>query len=395
MHMPFPHARRRHHALAAAAAALALASPLVALPAHAAAGCADARTPGCSTAQHPAPRDALAGVRTAGRVEEASGAALYTWPGVYFEGRFRGTGVGIVLDDAVNDYDVQVDGATVAVLVQPGTTTYWVKGLAAGVHGVRLAKRTESPWAAGEFGGFTAAPGGRLLGAPAARSRQIEFIGDSLTVGYGNLSTTRDCTANGGVDRNTDADLGFAAQAGRGLGADYQITAYSGRGMVRNYDGGEPGTDFRTYYDRGLQSVPGDVWQQPRSWRPQLVVVNLGTNDFSTPLHAGEQWATQDDLVSAYRTAYLGFLDKLRARYGPRTTIVVSAHAFSGNPAFPQAAHQVVREANRRGDSKVRYWYYDSPDLDRLGCDWHYSLHDDGIVAGLLTGYVDGLHLRW
>lgn len=383
MPQPSPRRSRKHHALAAAAALAALAVPLAAPPAHAAAA-------------HPRPHpDALARVHTGGRVVEQDGAALYTWPGVYFEGRFRGTGVGIVLDDAVNDYDVQIDGAATAVLVQPGSTTYWVRGLPAGTHSVRLAKRTESPWAPGEFRGFTAAPGGRILGAPAARARQIEFIGDSLTVGYGNLSTTRDCSANGGVDRNTDADLGFSAQAARSLGADYQINAFSGRGMVRNYDGGDPGTDFRTYYDRGLESVPGDVWQRPRSWHPQLVVVNLGANDFSTPLHAGEQWATQDDLVDAYETAYLGFLAKLRARYGPRTTIVVSAHTFSGNPAFPQAAQQVVRAANARGDSRVRYWYYDSPDLDRLGCDWHYSLHDDGIIAGLLTGYVTGLHLRW
>ena len=53
-------------------------------------------------------------------------AGQYTWPGVYFEGRFRGTGVGIVLDDSANDYDVQIDGTTVATLVTPGQTTHWV-----------------------------------------------------------------------------------------------------------------------------------------------------------------------------------------------------------------------------------------------------------------------------
>ena len=41
---------------------------------------------------------ALTGVHTAGRVDVRDGAVRYTWPGVYFEGRFRGTGVGIVLD---------------------------------------------------------------------------------------------------------------------------------------------------------------------------------------------------------------------------------------------------------------------------------------------------------
>ena len=67
---------------------------------------------------------------TVGRVKAAAdGFVRYSWPGIYFEGRFRGTGVGIVLDDSVNDYDVQVDGRTVATLVTPGRTTAWVKGL--------------------------------------------------------------------------------------------------------------------------------------------------------------------------------------------------------------------------------------------------------------------------
>ncbi|QFZ21272.1 cellulose binding domain-containing protein [Saccharothrix syringae] len=338
--------------------------------------------------------DPLTRVHTAGRVKATTGALQYTWPGVYFEGRFRGTGVGIALDDAENDYDVQVDGATVATLVTPGRTTHWVNGLTNAEHTVRLVKRTESPWAPGRFGGFTAAPGGELLAKPAARTRQVEFIGDSLTAGYGNTSTTRDCSANGGVNRNTNADLSFGALAARGLGADYQLNAHSGRGMVRNYNGGDPGTDYRTYYDRGLQNVAGDVWQNPGTWRPQLIVIGLGANDFSTAINPGEPW-TPDSLVAAYKTAYLGFIDKLRARYGPDATIVVSANAYTGTTTFPQAAQQVVQERNQRGDAKVRYWYYDDPGLDRLGCDWHFSLRDHRLIAGLLTDYVATLPLGW
>ena len=47
---------------------------------------------------------------TPGRVRAAGAGVQYTWPGTYFEGRFRGTGVGLVLNDANNDYVVQVDG---------------------------------------------------------------------------------------------------------------------------------------------------------------------------------------------------------------------------------------------------------------------------------------------
>ncbi|MFJ5986547.1 SGNH/GDSL hydrolase family protein [Lentzea sp. NPDC092896] len=332
----------------------------------------------------------LATAHTAGRVT-ASG--QYTWPGVYFEGRFRGTGVGIVLNDAVNDYDVQIDGATAATLVTPGRTTYWVRNLSNAQHRVRLVKRTESPWAAGEFGGFVAANGGTVLARPAARTRQIEFIGDSLTAGYGNLSTTRDCSANGGVTRNTNTDISFGALAAKALNADYQVNAFSGLGMVRNYNGHTPGTSYRTYYDRALLHVDGDVWRNPGTWRPQLVVAGLGTNDFSTTLNPGEQWPTQDSLVTAYKSAYQGFLDKLRTRYGPATTIVVSVPEASG--AFADAVRQVVQDRNAQGDSRVRHWNYSDPALDRLGCDWHFSARDHRLIAGKLGDYLATLPLRW
>ena len=163
--------------------------------------------------------------------------------------------------------------------------------------------------------------------------------------------------------------------------------------MVRNYGGGEPGTSYRTYYDRALLSVNGDVWQNPGTWRPQLVVVGLGTNDFSTALKPGEQWPTPQSLVAAYKSAYHGFLDKLRSRYGSGTTIVVSVPEATGT--FADAVRQVAQERNNRGDSRVRYWNYADPALDRLGCDWHFSQRDHGLISGLLNNYVSKLGLAW
>ncbi|MFI0538059.1 SGNH/GDSL hydrolase family protein [Streptomyces sp. WSLK1-3] len=332
---------------------------------------------------------------TAGRVEAAAdGFVRYSWPGIYFEARFRGTGVGIRLDDLVNDYDVQVDGRPAATLVTPGRTTAWIGGLADTEHRVRLVKRTESPGGEGRFGGFVAAPGGAILARPPARRRQIEFVGDSYTAGYGNLSTTRDCSGNGGVDRNTDTDVSFGALTARRLDADYQVNAFSGRGMVRNYDGSSPGTDFRTYYDRALLAVEGDVWHRPADWRPQVVVIGLGLNDFSTPLHPGERWGTQAELVAAYTSAYHGFLDKLRARYGPRTFLVVSATALGAGP-FAETVEGIARTRNARGDERVAHWYYDDPALDHLGCDWHPSAADHRVISGLLDQYLASLPLRW
>ncbi|WP_243710214.1 cellulose binding domain-containing protein [Micromonospora sp. KC213] len=333
------------------------------------------------------PPGVLSRVHTAGRVKTSGDAVRYSWPGVYFEGRVRGTGVGIVLNDSAADYIVQVDGTTVATLVTPGQTTRWITGLSNTEHTVRLVKRNESPWSTSEFGGFVAAPGGEILARPAPRSRQIEFIGDSLTAGYGNTSTSRDCTGDQ-VNRTTNTDVSYGALVARRLSADYQINAFSGRGMVRNYNGSDPGTDYRTYYDRALLNVPGDMWS-PGTWKPQLVVVYLGTNDFSTALNPGEPW-TAESLVAAYRTAYSTFLQKLRTRYGTATTIV----AVGASP-FADSVQQVVQERTNAGDNRVRYWALDSNGLDLLGCHWHYSTRDHQLIADRLGTYLGSLSLGW
>ncbi|MFB4273320.1 polysaccharide deacetylase family protein [Nonomuraea sp. GTA35] len=340
--------------------------------------------------------DTLARARTAGRVENLGDSVRYTWPGITFEGRFQGTGVGIELNDTANDYDVQIDGAAPVTLRTPGRTTHWVTGLGGGVHTVRLVKRTESPWTPGEFGGFVAAPGGRVLAPPAARTRQIEFIGDSWTAGYGNMSTSRDCSASGGINPNSNADQTFGALTARALNADHQLTAWSGMGMVRNYNGSSPGTDFRTYYDRTLQAAGTAAWQPPKTWRPQVVVVGLGINDFSTPLNPGEQWADTAALAADFRAAYLDFLAKLRLRYGPGTSIVLTYPTMSGTP-LADSVEQVVRERNSQGDRRVSALHYDNDALgfDLLGCDWHPSLHDHRLLAGALGRFIGTLPVRW
>jgi lysophospholipase L1-like esterase len=334
------------------------------------------------------PVDVMSQVNTAGRVKVNGNTVQYSWPGVYFEGRVQGTGVGIVLNDSAADYDVQVDGATVATFVTPGQTTRWVTGLSDTEHTVRVVKRNESSWSISEFGGFLAAPGGAVLAKPTARSRQIEFIGDSLTVGYGNTSTRRRCTSDQ-VNRTTNTDISYGALTAHRFSADYQVDAISGKGMVRNYNGSEPGTSYRTYYDRALLSVPGDVWD-PGTWRPQLIVVYLGTNDFSTALNPGEPWTTTDSLVAAYQTAYSDFLQKLRTRYGVDTIIVaVGAGSFAGY------VQQVVQQRTDAGDTGVRYWFLDPSGLDFLGCQWHYSTRDHQIIADRLSTFVAGLPLSW
>lgn len=114
----------------------------------------------------------------------------------------------------------------------------------------------------------------------------------------------------------------------------------------------------------------------------------------SLTYNPGEPW-TSASLVAAYKDAYHGFLDKLRARYGSRPVIVVSATAMSNTTAFADAARQIVQERGDRGDDRIRYWYYDSAGLDYGGCDWHPSARDHRIISERLNSFIATLGLRW
>ncbi|MEU1125681.1 hypothetical protein ABZ371_19475 [Streptomyces sp. NPDC005899] len=170
------------------------------------------------------------------------------------------------------------------------------------------------------------------------------------------MSGTRDCNPEQ-LKRNTNSDVSHSTLAARQLDADYQINGFSGPGTVRNVAGICPDITYRTYYDRALLNVDDDVWQNPGTWRPQIVVVNLGSNAF-TGLTPGEPW-TPDSLAAAHRTAYGEFLQKLRRRYGAGTTLVAVGFDSNAEHAcgrWSRRATTPVTAAFTTGSSISRAW---------------------------------------
>ncbi|MBE9608289.1 carbohydrate-binding protein [Chitinilyticum piscinae] len=333
----------------------------------------------------------LAAVRSAGRVLRDGEQLAYSWPGVYFDGRFRGGSIGLQFDDAQNRFDVLIDGKVVQEVVNPGKSTVWINGLLAGEHRIRVAKRTESTQSSGRFLGFVAGTGSKLLTPPPAAKRQIEYIGDSLTVGYGNSSGKRECT-EAEISATTNANLSFGALAAAKFGADYQLNAYSGLGMIRNYDGNLYPTNYRSYYPRTLLNDSASVWQNDGSWKPQLVVIGLGANDFNTPVKPGEPWTTASR-KAGYKESYHAFLDQLRQQYGKDAQLVLSATSLWQADDFIPAVQEIAAERRAAGDSKVVALVYGG--LDFMGCQWHPSLADHQRIADQLGDVVKQTNLGW
>ena len=131
-------------------------------------------------------------------------------------------------------YNVFVDGKLHNVVKACGKDTVidFVSGVSRNAHALRIQKRTEGEFGKTTIHRFLLPQSGALQQANIERSRHIEFIGNSLTCGYGTE----------GKDRNEpfkleteNCNLSFPTIVSRYFDADYTLVAHSGRGAVRNY----------------------------------------------------------------------------------------------------------------------------------------------------------------
>lgn len=159
------------------------------------------------------------------------------------------------------------------------------EGLGEGEHTLRMQKRTEGEQGRTTLHAFRLARNGRLLPAPPSPGRHIEFIGNSLTCGYGTEGRSKDEPFE---PETENCDKAFGCIVARYFGADYTLIAHSGRGAARNY-GDRNTVSENTMADRlgnTFDESPLPAWNFTASpYRPDIIVINLGSNDFSTEPH--------------------------------------------------------------------------------------------------------------
>ena len=333
------------------------------------------------------PLQMFIGGRTLRVMRDGREAWAYQWPAVYFAARFQGDEVAFAFDDPNNNFNVLVDGRSVAVVRKPGTRSFSFRDLGPGEHTVRVEKRSESQYAVGAFKGFFVPAAEDAL--PAAKTeRAIEFIGDSLTVGYGNTSASPQCTPEE-LFEATDSQQSFGPLVAKHFAAAYQVNAFSGLGMVRNFDGRQhPKYRLPMLYPRALfdDPTPDDT-----PWEPQIIVIGIGGNDFSSPVRADEPWGTEEKFVADYVKTYVAFMKDLRAK-NPRALLLMTWTSDRG-AAYPRSAQRVLEKLRAAGVKRVDSLVY--PKLERTGCDGQPNLHDDMLIAGLIEDYIEARPEIW
>lgn len=121
---------------------------------------------------------------------------------------------------------------------------------------------------------------GTALPPPTPSARQLEFVGDSLTAGFG---TVPPCSGSGSAGIREDSSRSAALAAiCPALGADCSLVAISGDTVITP-DGGAPAAKppMPVVYTRSLTYANGSdtAWAFSAFTPPSGVILNLGTND--------------------------------------------------------------------------------------------------------------------
>ena len=219
------------------------------------------------------------------------------------------------------------------------------------------------------------------------RSRFIEFVGDSITCGYGVDDENEEHQFS---TRTEDVTRAYAYRTAQALDADYSMVSLSGYGIISGYVGeGEPQKPEQTipqYYDKlgfcygkFLGRAPETVsW--PFERRPDLIVINLGTNDDSYTL---DDNAKQE----CYRSAYTEFLKKIRSK-NPGATILCTL-GIMGRRLCPVMEAAVAAYRAETEDSNIACMRFEEQlPSDGYTANWHPTAKTHGKAAEKLTGFI-------
>lgn len=247
-------------------------------------------------------------------------------------------------------------------------------------HTITIFKRTENFVGVGIFEGIVLEKGKKLLPLE-SKKHKMEFIGNSITCGYGNEGLSKECPFSPETENNY---LAYSATTARNLNAEFYAIAYSGIGMVQNYDLANKQT-MPLVYDRILADFPESKWNF-ENYTPDVVVLNIGTNDFA---HSNPD-------STFFANTYLAFVRNIRKNYPKAQIFCVEGCMLNDDSPDNRKAETtlkkhieaIVAKLYSEGDQLIYSFFFSRMKEDELGCDWHPNIKKHQSMATDLTAFI-------
>ena len=321
-----------------------------------------------------------------GRAIKEGSVLRFDWPSTYFRVAFTGKTLAMrVTDTKRNFYAVWLDTPTSSepthIVEVKGTDTIIdlitlvdTKKAKLKEHQVFIQRRTEANCGMTTVREFIT--DGKFLQAEPLKTRQIEFIGDSYTCGYGVDASSRYDKFS---DETENASRTYASIVARYFNADYFTVAHSGRGITRNAGSNIPWEVMTDIYQYALDRDSVSRWDVNNSdFRPALTVIYLGTNDFSSYMMPD---------YNKFRKDYMRLLGYVKANYGEDHPVLCVAS--KSNEYQFRYVRDVVRNC---GLNNVEWLgYCESLHLgtdEDLGAGWHPNYNGQQKIAYAIIPYI-------
>ncbi|MBR6874427.1 MAG: GDSL family lipase [Ruminococcus sp.] len=337
---------------------------------------------------------AYGNVKVVGRTYESDGVLWLGYSGTGVDFDFTGDTLKINMIGSYSGMDnkpraaLYVDGERKDdQLIASDGTTFEVKGSPDKAVNVKLVKLSEC--GNSSIGILNIDAGGGTVTPAAAKSHKIEIIGDSITCGYGVddedpnhhfATSTEDCTKS------------YSYKTAQLLDADYSLVAMSGWGIISGYSGDGKKVEVQQlpkYYDKigyNYNKGFGSVKAETLDWDfnkfvPDVIVINLGTNDAS---YTG----TKKDRQQDYQDSYVAFLKQIREK-NPTAKIYCTLGIMDArlNKVMAAAAEAYTAET---GDSNIATFEFPLQDSanDGIVADYHPSDTTHTKSAQLLADFI-------
>lgn len=209
----------------------------------------------------------------------------------------------------------------------------------------------------------------------AEKTHSIEYIGDSVTCGYG---IDNDDFGNGSKS--------YAALVAERFDVDYSICACGGIGVYSAYtEGNKPNRDslIGELYDK--QMIDNEIWDFSQQY--DLIVINMGSND--------NVWVRDIyERKQKFGEAYYELITQVREA-NPDAYIICSYGVLSTG-LMDEIRKQADRYSSENGDSKLYCFQYELQDIvrDGYGTNYHPSAKTHENMANALSDYISEL-LGW
>lgn len=321
------------------------------------------------------------GLRFLGRVNPATRELSWSGTGLTFGFTGSSASVAVASSWGTNSIEMIIDNGTPIVFDSiNGTSIDTPTALADGSHIVSIRKRSEAQLGSIYVGDVSTS--GTLGNDTAPASRRIQLIGDSITVGYG-MDGTFPCVNSAALE---DAPNTYGALTAKNLSAEYDIIAWSGKGLVRNIvnPGYEDDVVMPQIWTRWGAADEDGTYTFPATDTPDIVVINLGTNDFSyvaTNISTGENYDARPPLnATEYTEGLVSFAKTIQDHYPNAEVFITSSPLLSdGYPTVEDAQHttqsNAIKDAVAQLGSKAhfvdfptRQYHYVPPSCSLLPC---------------------------